>query len=554
MEKIHDIPQDDVRESTIFQASFPSKDESDLVFQDIEEYPNENRPKLTFKRASDPKGLISCLNPLSVPKDNLKSTHILSIICPELTKKSQSSQRQSYSPINPDCPDKDPHLSMSRPLYSSRSSKQIPSFSEQIPLFKEPRQPTFTYFPGSSKSQTKIPSFKLGIKDTISPKIIENKYRASIGLNKNLATSPHNEHLFTSPIFPIAELKDENSDITYTNGPDKELENHGEIKESIEIQEELTFKSPLKNEEERESLGGSRKKIRTLGEMLHIPRTRTLPSIRPKTEHSPIDDKKCLDKQDIFSRRSLNNEFPSKPYKVYESISSSPRKSEVRNSLPSVSKDWSPGFLHAKNAIEQIRTTNNLRNSRPNSSERLIRSSTPTNLSPSIPSLKPEKLIKQFEAKIRNSQEIPLRTNKNLQRSKHLSVDYQHNSIDEGPELNNSQRNSPKHRKCISLYVSNSTEHNLKLKKCDEIIDQVDILCVNCYECIQSSDVDKHSKKCFKPVIGLPERFCVDERIKKLIKAISFHKSACCEINLKAYSKLEELSEAIISQSMVRFM
>ncbi|OMJ89502.1 hypothetical protein SteCoe_8298 [Stentor coeruleus] len=555
MEKNRDVSQDDVRESTIFQTCFPSKDETDLIYQDIEEYPNGDHHKIPFKRISDPKFQILCPNPLPEPSDNLKSTHILSILCPELTIKSQTSPKQSYySPTNSHCSNKDNHFPISKPLYSSRSSRQINVFPEQKPLFKEPRQPTFTYLPGSSKSQMKIPSSKLGIKDTISPKIIENKYRASIGLNKYSSSSPPKEHLYTSPIFPITELKDENSDLTYTKGPDKGLENHEELKETIEIQEEISFKSTLKNQEEQESLYKSDKKIRTLGDILHIPRNRILKSLRPKTEHSPLDEKKSLDRPNSFSRRSPYNEFPSEPYRVSESISPSPRKSEVRNSLSSISKDWSPSFLHARNAIDQIKVTNSLRNSRSNSSDHLIRSSTPISLSPSVPSLKPEKLIKQFEAKVRGSQEISLINKKNHQRSKYLSVDYQHNSIDESPELKPNQKDSPKHRKCLSLYLQNSPELNLIPKLSNEIINQVDILCVNCYECIRSNDVDKHSKKCFKPIIGLPERFCVDERIKKLIKSISFHKNASSEINLKAYCKLEEYSEAIISQSMSSHM
>ena len=96
-------------------------------------------------------------------------------------------------------------------------------------------------------------------------------------------------------------------------------------------------------------------------------------------------------------------------------------------------------------------------------------------------------------------------------------------------------------------------QNNSIFKLDDDIINEIDILCSNCYEYISIDDVDLHSKKCIKPLLDTSEISEVDIRIKKMLKAITQRKFKSNGIKYNLYCKLEENSIAIIEKLMVRY-
>ena len=84
----------------------------------------------------------------------------------------------------------------------------------------------------------------------------------------------------------------------------------------------------------------------------------------------------------------------------------------------------------------------------------------------------------------------------------------------------------------------------------DSLVNEVDILCVNCYECIPTEEVDSHSRVCTRPILDSIEPQ-TDMKIRKMLKAISLRKIRGNPANFRLYSDLEECSIAILESSMV---
>ena len=85
----------------------------------------------------------------------------------------------------------------------------------------------------------------------------------------------------------------------------------------------------------------------------------------------------------------------------------------------------------------------------------------------------------------------------------------------------------------------------------DSLINEIDILCVNCYECIPPDEVDSHSRVCIKPMLDSVDQPQTDMKIRKMLKAISHRKQRSSTIKLRLYCDLEECSVAILETSMV---
>lgn len=81
----------------------------------------------------------------------------------------------------------------------------------------------------------------------------------------------------------------------------------------------------------------------------------------------------------------------------------------------------------------------------------------------------------------------------------------------------------------------------------------IDLLCVNCYECIPIGEVNQHSFVCTQPKIEENEYKCIEIRIKKILYAIS------CRILNSDHEKTELLNEiqllgnASLDRTMVFF-
>ena len=108
----------------------------------------------------------------------------------------------------------------------------------------------------------------------------------------------------------------------------------------------------------------------------------------------------------------------------------------------------------------------------------------------------------------------------------------------------------------LSLNLNKIIEKPIQINKKifnagNEIINEIDILCSNCYEYIQADAVDSHSKKCIKPCTDTLEFSETDIKIRKLLKAISQRKLKSVGLKYNLYCKLEENSIAILEKSMV---
>jgi len=79
---------------------------------------------------------------------------------------------------------------------------------------------------------------------------------------------------------------------------------------------------------------------------------------------------------------------------------------------------------------------------------------------------------------------------------------------------------------------------------------EVDVLCVNCYECIPVSDVDAHSKICIRPVVEENDISSVDIRITKIMDSIKNRKSEATGEQLSLLVKLLELGHAALEKSV----
>ncbi|CAG9318715.1 unnamed protein product [Blepharisma stoltei] len=83
----------------------------------------------------------------------------------------------------------------------------------------------------------------------------------------------------------------------------------------------------------------------------------------------------------------------------------------------------------------------------------------------------------------------------------------------------------------------------------DEIAD-VDVLCVNCYECIPTDQVDSHSLTCLKPSIEENDHSHIDIRVKKILGSISQRLIEATGDKLLTLMRLQELAHAILECSI----
>lgn len=132
----------------------------------------------------------------------------------------------------------------------------------------------------------------------------------------------------------------------------------------------------------------------------------------------------------------------------------------------------------------------------------------------------------------------------------------------QSPDLYNTAKspikiNLPEKNVRPAMFLDINSSRSKVLNPCildpDEIINEIDILCVNCYECIPIDEVDLHSKRCIKPILDSPELSHADIRIRKMLKSISSRKIQTTGIKYELYCNLEECSIAILETSMVIF-
>ena len=90
-----------------------------------------------------------------------------------------------------------------------------------------------------------------------------------------------------------------------------------------------------------------------------------------------------------------------------------------------------------------------------------------------------------------------------------------------------------------------------KTGQAEDLINEIDILCVNCYECVSIEEVDLHSKTCTKPVLNNLNISDTDIKIRKMLKAITNRKIQSDGVKYDLYCRIEENSIAIIEKSMV---
>lgn len=84
-------------------------------------------------------------------------------------------------------------------------------------------------------------------------------------------------------------------------------------------------------------------------------------------------------------------------------------------------------------------------------------------------------------------------------------------------------------------------------------ISDIDVLCVNCYECIPMNAVDQHSEKCCKDISAIPEiDDDIDLRITKLQAALKERQASIEPDKLEILIKLQEVSYALLENSLSR--
>lgn len=85
----------------------------------------------------------------------------------------------------------------------------------------------------------------------------------------------------------------------------------------------------------------------------------------------------------------------------------------------------------------------------------------------------------------------------------------------------------------------------------DKTIEDVDVLCVNCYECIPVDQVDTHSNYCCKPVAVVPEpEDDVDLRIRKLMTAMQERQASYTGDRVIMVLQLQEIAHSVLENSL----
>ena len=82
---------------------------------------------------------------------------------------------------------------------------------------------------------------------------------------------------------------------------------------------------------------------------------------------------------------------------------------------------------------------------------------------------------------------------------------------------------------------------------------EIDVTCINCYECVRPEDIDSHSTKCIKPNLEVNDSMQADIRLRKLLRSISTRKVSSQGSKFNLYCLLEEYSLAILEKTMVIF-
>ncbi|CAG9330870.1 unnamed protein product [Blepharisma stoltei] len=86
-----------------------------------------------------------------------------------------------------------------------------------------------------------------------------------------------------------------------------------------------------------------------------------------------------------------------------------------------------------------------------------------------------------------------------------------------------------------------------------ESASEVDVLCINCYECIPADSVDSHSSVCFKPVLEETSNCAVEIRVRKLLNSIRLKKQDAYGDVLLVLIDLEEYAQAILDASICSY-
>ncbi|CAG9319257.1 unnamed protein product [Blepharisma stoltei] len=81
-------------------------------------------------------------------------------------------------------------------------------------------------------------------------------------------------------------------------------------------------------------------------------------------------------------------------------------------------------------------------------------------------------------------------------------------------------------------------------------VTEVDLLCVNCYECIPINEVNKHSHVCTVPKVEENECIYIDARVRKIVNAIFSRVIEASGERLTVLKHLQDLGNAILTQSM----
>ncbi|CAG9327167.1 unnamed protein product [Blepharisma stoltei] len=107
-----------------------------------------------------------------------------------------------------------------------------------------------------------------------------------------------------------------------------------------------------------------------------------------------------------------------------------------------------------------------------------------------------------------------------------------------------------------NFLIRSATKIKSKLQKiANEIhpwstVEEIDVLCINCYECVPLSQVNSHSKSCTKAKEESKlEVVNINEKIKKLLEAINNKISVLAGVKLIFFSKLQELAISAINCS-----
>jgi hypothetical protein len=276
---------------------------------------------------------------------------------------------------------------------------------------------------------------------------------------------------------------------------------------------------------------------RPFGSVLHLEKPQETPLAQKKTPNLFLQSpSKITQPQETALNIKMEKvtEINISPYKNFENISSSPKTSVIQG----------------KKTIEENKINPNL-----TSSEKPTRNL----LFPPSPVFKQEKPTTKPESQIFKT---PQKTT-NIEEKKQKADEIKPKPKPEpepqqlqgpfSPFFDEKNPDTPLRKKKISLSVSNSNIPSSYPMPLEDIINEIDVLCVNCYECVPADEVDLHSKKCLKPIIESQDFSPADIRIRKLLKAIASRKIISSGIKYSYYCQLEEYSVAILEQSMVKF-